>query len=170
MADQKLTSKTAMSTIVDADLFHTVDVSDTTSDPLGTSKKTLWSLIKSTLKTYFDTIYVLVANFLEQNLIGTAVEDATLTGAESIDLSIGSDAYYTLAGNTTISVTNLPGVNTSFVRSWTVKSAGTESLTLPVTWVLIGTYDATGVANYLNIRFSNFTSAGASVICWINQA
>lgn len=57
MADQRLTDKTSMVTIADGDLFHSVDISDTTANPNGTSKKTLFSLIKSTLKSYFDSIY-----------------------------------------------------------------------------------------------------------------
>ena len=89
MANEKLTSKSSISTIDDADLAYFVDVSDTTSSPTGTGKKGLWSLIKSTLKTYFDTLY-----------IGNVVEDTTpqlggnlslnsndITGTGNIDIS-----------------------------------------------------------------------------------
>lgn len=54
---KKITELTANSTIVDADQTVFVDVSDTTQSSTGTNKKTAWSLIKSTLKTYFDTLY-----------------------------------------------------------------------------------------------------------------
>lgn len=57
MADQRLTDKDFISSIEDTDLVHVVDVSDTTANADGTSKKGLWSLIKSTLKTYFDSFY-----------------------------------------------------------------------------------------------------------------
>lgn len=57
MADQKLTDKSSISSIDDSDLIHVVDVSDTSSSAEGTSKKGLFSLFKSTLKTYFDTLY-----------------------------------------------------------------------------------------------------------------
>ena len=57
MADVKLTDKTAATELNDADQIHVVDASDTTSSPAGTSKKSTWTLIKSFLKTYFDTQY-----------------------------------------------------------------------------------------------------------------
>jgi len=42
----KLPSKSAIAALDDADLMHVVDVSDTTADPLGTSKKATLSQIK----------------------------------------------------------------------------------------------------------------------------
>jgi hypothetical protein len=42
MADQKLTDRTFLDTPSESDLIHTVDVSDTTDSPQGTSKRTSW--------------------------------------------------------------------------------------------------------------------------------
>ena len=58
MADERLTDRTTLSELADGDLIHVVDISDTTDNPLGTSKKGLWSLFKSTLITYFNTQYL----------------------------------------------------------------------------------------------------------------
>jgi hypothetical protein len=58
MADERLTDRTTLSELADGDLIHVVDISDTTDNPLGTSKKGLWSLFKSTLLTYFNTQYL----------------------------------------------------------------------------------------------------------------
>lgn len=58
MADERLTDRTTLSELSDGDLIHVVDISDTTDNPLGTSKKGLWSLFKSTLLTYFNTQYL----------------------------------------------------------------------------------------------------------------
>lgn len=135
----------------------------------ATLVKITWLNFKAAIKTYTDTLYVALSNYLEEKLNGTATEDATLTGAESIDLALAVDAYYTLTGNTTISVTNTPATDKSFVRTWTIKSTATETLTLPGTWIVIGEYVADGSENYLTIRFSNFTTAGAKVICYITQ-
>ena len=62
MANKKLTEKTSLSTLADGDLFHVVDVSDNTGSAEGTSKKGLFSLVKSTLKTYFDSLYNLITS------------------------------------------------------------------------------------------------------------
>lgn len=150
----------AKTTLADADLFGILD-----SAASLITKKITWANIKTAL----NALYVVVGDFLEEKLQGTGTEDAALTGAESIDLALAADAYFTLTGNTTISVTNTPSADKSFVRTWTIKSTATETLTLPVAWVIIGEYVADGSENFLTIRFSNFTTAGAKVVCYITQ-
>lgn len=53
MADQKITQLTAETVIEDADLVPIV--TDVATTPV--TKKVTWTLIKSFLKTYFDTLY-----------------------------------------------------------------------------------------------------------------
>lgn len=65
-------------TLHDDDLFVDVDVSDTTMAASGTDKKSKWSSIKSTLKSYFDTLYT-NAKIL-QVLQAFKSDTATVTG------------------------------------------------------------------------------------------
>lgn len=69
MTDQRLPSRGTASNVDDADLLHVVDVSDTTSHATGTSKKLTWSLIKSTLKTFFDAIYQGKGNYVTTDTV-----------------------------------------------------------------------------------------------------
>jgi hypothetical protein len=52
MADKKISELDALTTPLDTDVMPIVDNSGT-----PTTKKTLWSSIKTTLKAYFDTLY-----------------------------------------------------------------------------------------------------------------
>jgi hypothetical protein len=91
----KLTDLTAEATLQDTDLFMTVDVSDTTMDATGTNKKTLVSVVKAFLKTYFDSLYAPVLgsddNYVTDaektklsNLSGTNTGDQDISGKLNI--------------------------------------------------------------------------------------
>ena len=53
----KLTDKSAIVTLSLSDLIHVVDVDDTTSDPLGTSKKAFAHFLKVIEK---ETVFIAV--------------------------------------------------------------------------------------------------------------
>lgn len=54
MGDQRLTDKSFIDNIQDDDLFHIVDVSDTSFNPFGRSTRGSWLQIKTTIKQYLD--------------------------------------------------------------------------------------------------------------------
>lgn len=91
MALQKLTDKTTLTTMADADVFHVVDVSDISSSPQGTSKKSLISLLKSFLKTYFDTLYGSISAVTLNTAKVSYVAPVLLTGvALSLNNAVGN--------------------------------------------------------------------------------
>jgi hypothetical protein len=122
---------------------------------------TIWSLLD-----YFGD----AATPTEEEVIGTASENATMTGTVNLDLDTFSYFEGILTGSTTVTVTNPPTVNKSIVRNLMIKSTTTQALTLPVSWTIIGEYLADGSDNYFTIIFSNLTTAGERVVCYISQA
>lgn len=105
----------------------------------------------------------------EELIIGNATENAFSGGTVNLDLSTFSERYMILTSNTTITVTGLPEIDKAFVKTLTIKSTAAETLTLPVSWIIVGEYIADGTENYFSIKFSNHTSAGTKVVCIITK-
>ena len=100
--------------------------------------------------------------------IGIATENLTVTGTFNIDVSANDSMRLNLTGNTTLALTNTPASNeTKVINLAITTTGGTETLTLPGTWNVYGTFDAS-VRNKISIEVANFTS-GVEVDCFINQ-
>lgn len=106
--DKKISELTADSAPLDADLLVLVDTANTTS------KKTLWSVVKSTLKTYFDAIYPPIANFTGSSS-GTNTGDET---AARIGVLIGGAGDAT-PNDTDFVATSLTAAGTLKKITWT---------------------------------------------------
>lgn len=72
MADQKISDMTSATDFNDADVFPLVQT--------GTNKKGAWSLFKSVLKTYFDTLYGPIAS---PTFTGTVTTPAAILSSET---------------------------------------------------------------------------------------
>lgn len=87
-----LTALTAKASVVDADSVVIID-----SAASGAPKKTLWSVIKSTLKTYFDTLYPPVSRLVSA---GTGLTGGgSLAADRSLAVSFGTSAGTVAQGN-----------------------------------------------------------------------
>lgn len=96
------------------------------------------------------------------------IENTAATGTVNLDLSTFDSAKLNLTGDTTLTVSNTPPTGKTKVISIVITTAtGVETLTLPVSWNKFGNYDPS-VRNKLTIEFSNFTTSGLEVDCFIN--
>lgn len=104
----------------------------------------------------------------EEQIIGTAAEDLTLSGAETLDLSTFSSFKGILTGNTTITFSNLPATGKSFAKTFQIASTAAETLSFADQVIIVGEYVADGSNNYITAVFSYFPSNRKNVI-YINQ-
>lgn len=90
----KLTDKSALTTLADGDLIHTVDISDTTSSAAGTSKKITASNIKAYIAGSSTT-------YTGAQIASTTSLTST-SNSIAIDLSANNDFSHTFTENTTL--------------------------------------------------------------------
>jgi hypothetical protein len=121
------------------------------------------------VEVYYLTVAGVATSAPEEDIVGTALYEATATGTYNLDLSTFTAFRVILTGNTTLTVTNTPASGESFVRSFKISSTATETLTLPASWnVVSGTYGATTAIDDIQIEFSNFPTVGLIVTVYIN--
>ena len=107
---------------------------------------------------------------LEEEVFGIATYSATDTGTVNLDISTFSDSYRILDGNTDYTFSNTPTTGKTIVKNLIVSSPTSETLSFPVGYTIIGTYDITGVENYITIKFSNYPTVGLKATVFITQA
>jgi len=139
-----LNTATAKGTIVDADLVNIQD-----SAASFAPKKTLWSLVKSTLKTYFDTLYP----------SGSGTSTGTNTGDQSIFKNIAVAGQSTVVADTTNdTLTLVAGTNITLT---------TDALTDTVTITASGGSgggDVVGPASATNGAFALFDTTTGKLL------
>jgi len=143
---------------------------DDTPEALEVAEQTLVGRITGGEITALNATQVkTLLNYLEQQIVGTAAEDLTLTGAENISLSTNADMYLKLTGNTTITFTDTPSVGTSIVRTYSVESDTTETLGIANSTDEFGTYAADGTINEMVVKASNYSTEGLIIRVFFSQ-
>lgn len=82
MADKRITELTAVSALVDDDLFPVVQLVSTTPEP----RKSTGTLIKSWLKTYFDTLYTPIVGTGQITLLAFQGYPAATAGCSALTI------------------------------------------------------------------------------------
>jgi hypothetical protein len=153
MADTKISNLTAMTTPTDDDIFPVVN------DPAGTplTQKLTWSNIKTTLKTYLDTLYLaLVSPSTSGNVLtsnGSAWTSATPTildsGIYTPTITLGTNAAAATANPSQyMRVGNVVTVSGEIAALDPTSTGDTViSLTLPIASNLAQLYQVGGTAN-----------------------
>ena len=94
----KITDKTALTAPADGDIIHVVDVSDTTDDAAGSSRKSTLLTLKTWLANFFVTL---------TSIGKVTIQDTTATtGVTSLEVKAGEGQGTT---NKIIKVTNTAG-------------------------------------------------------------
>jgi len=178
---------TATYTPQNNDVLHTV-VTTTITDPTpvegkgyvvkvvnGTSTIGGVNYVEGNIITRFfhsgswrSKLYNVVEVTPENKNVGVASENLSVTGTFNVDVSANDSMRLNLTGNTTLALINTPASGeTKVVNLAITTDNGTETLTLPASWNVYGTFDAS-VRNKITLDISNFTS-GLEVDCFINQ-
>jgi len=122
--------ESAKGTIVDGDKFAGFD-SENSDDTVTW----LWSVIKSTFKTYYDSVTSTLTNKTLTAPIETVNALGSISGSNDIDVSQGTIVTATLTGSTTLTFSGNPGSNEI---SFVLKFSGAETISWPANTIFAG--------------------------------
>lgn len=122
------------------------------------------------VEVYFDLDFTGTATIPnEEEIVGTALYNATTTGAVDIPCSTFVSWNRILTGNTTFTFTETPESGKSFTRFMNVKSSTAETLAFANADYIVGEYINDGNPNFITIELSNYPTAGLEITVFINQ-
>jgi len=104
----------------------------------------------------------------EENILGTTVVNAALTGSVSISLDSFSSYRGTLTGNTNITFTDTPASGFSKVRA--MELSGNFTLTFNDANYTVGSYSGTATRNLVYLQFDNFSGTLSVKVSYENIA
>jgi hypothetical protein len=157
----KLTSRSTLTTLDNADLFHAVDVSDTNDDPQGSSKKITSQNIKNymldnvNISTFNNDVGFTTNTGTVTSVGFTAnnygqISGSPLTSAGSINLSVGTNSptkNHTLLWNGSNAVWAAQGTSFTFSVSSFTSNQSTPRLMGTGTWLNVGGITFTAAYN-----------------------
>jgi len=175
MTDQKVTQLTELTSgnIADTDPMVVVDISDTTMDSSGTTKKWTWASLKADAKTYFDTLYAAISH------THTASEVTDFDTSVSNNASVVANTAKLTADTTNVTaagavmdseVTNLSQVKAFDTTNYATAAQGStadtalQSVSEDTTPQFGGELDAG--AHSIGFTMQTATGDGATTIDW----
>lgn len=100
---------------------------------------------------------------LEEEIYGTALY-ASISGASDLDITTFSSHYFSLSGNATHTLTGLPSIGKSIVKTLLVKSSTVETYAITNATKVIGEYVNDGNENRVTIEASNYPTVGLRIM------
>lgn len=136
MADTKLSDLTALTSVADGDLFYVVDISDTTDDAAGSSRK----ITRANLVTAVANSFTLGQTIAQTAGTGTQISALTVTGAAhtaltasteniGVNLNMSATKQFATGALTTQREVVIQGPTYSAVLSSTITTAATLDIT-----------------------------------------
>jgi hypothetical protein len=141
----KLPSRTELTSLADGDLFHTVDVSDTTNDATGTSKKVTAANVKA---------YMGLGSMAGQSASSVSITGGSVTGITDLAVADGG----TGASSASAARTNLGLEIGTNVQAYDAATAYTDTAH---EWTATQNFNATTLTDAANISWN----AAANQVC-----
>lgn len=100
---------------------------------------------------------------LEENVYGTALYNASMTGSINVDISTFSTLAANLTGNTSITLTGLPIAGKSIVKTMLIASSTNETFEIANATYTVGEFTNDGTWHRVTIEASNYPTLGSVI-------
>ena len=157
----KLTDQTELTSLADGDLVHTVDISDTTSSPQGTSKKI-------TITNFFARLLSRVNTFTKTNSI-TPVSLTSSGASIAVDGALSNLFKHTLTENTTLATPSNLVEGTTYLFYFKQHASSAKTLAFSSAYLFVGGTDPVIAATAGALLIISATYIDGVLVCVFNQ-